>query len=618
MNPPLDYDPKSDFDRTTHLDPLTGWRYLQISNPEDFDEIVEQTIKKTPAEIVQDKVAETPIYYDLDANLFYYPRCAIYEILDQQRVIIVGKPPLKYDEDGEIWRNQYGEYYLEVMDNEEFNGLRAVQLREREEKAKRVKAKQTPIYLDPKSGEYYYPLLAAREPERYSRDILKMKLPLLYDETEKMYYDPSTSEKYVLIINPLKFEILRQLIQSGKNPPKQRPPIIPRTQKKLKHLRQLKTLEFKIAIDTPIYFDIENNKYYYPEIAAMEAKQIPRRTIPENPLIFDEYRDCFIDPSTGERYRVMVDGIEEVREACGERKLRVRELLEERARKTPIYFDPEKREYYYPDIQTYELEELPRDVVKGEPPLNFDPRNNIYRDQNAEPYILIQTTDELKRLKEKRLSNRYRSAKHPGPEDTPIYHDPLTRHLFYPNTAFLEPQERSRVMLEQKPSLVFVDKLFALVHTKSGEEYMELESVDEFYRLRHEVGKRKKTVVEVESKESLQDDSIVSIQVIQSSKGVQRLNYTKIKKEFESLVIETPVYHWAGKWFYPELALYEKVEVKRKVLEVDPPLGLNRHDGGYYDRVNNEKYFVVATPEEFAERKELCPTLNLREILTNR
>lgn len=62
-------------------------------------------------------------------------------------------------------------------------------------------------------------------------------------------------------------------------------------------------LEYQISKDTPVY--INEGKFYYPELALQEELEILRKVLDEFPLVWDYFRNTFVDPNTGEKYVVV-------------------------------------------------------------------------------------------------------------------------------------------------------------------------------------------------------------------------------------------------------------------------------------------------------------------------
>lgn len=216
------------------MDPKTGWRYVQLESPIEFERLEARAYKLTYAQIRMDKTDETPLYHDPLTNMTYYPQCAIYEVDERSRVVISGEPPLQWDQNSSTFRTASGEHYLQFVDSSEFDELRIPILKSIEmDKRQWAATKNSPIYVFDK--EYYFPLSAATESIRLARPTIRRKFPLQYEDG--MYFDPCTQQKYLVVREKLHFEVLRGYIQRGKKPPKQKPPVPLRSKKKLKHLK---------------------------------------------------------------------------------------------------------------------------------------------------------------------------------------------------------------------------------------------------------------------------------------------------------------------------------------------------------------------------------------------
>lgn len=211
-----------------------------------------------------------------------------------------------------------------------------------------------PIFYDPRTAKYYYPIVAIREEEPTLRDIITEKPKFKYDKKTKSYYDEVTGDIFLQFNTPEDFKTERK---------HQKDKVVTKKAETEAHR-------------TPIYFDIDNSKYYYPQMALGDRVKVDRELIriKKAPLRYNPKTKEFIHKMSGEVYIELTDPQQFVqyRDEVVE-KLGIIDA-ENFADETPIYSDPENDKLFYPKTATIEKELIPRMIITEVPPLFLDPK----------------------------------------------------------------------------------------------------------------------------------------------------------------------------------------------------------------------------------------------------
>lgn len=310
--------------------------------------------------------------------------------------------------------------------------------------------------------------------------------------------------------------------------------------------------------ETPIYYDPIFEKYFYPASSLTETLDNKRQIITcKPPVEYDSYNDSYFDPITYEKY-IRAETLDEfTSERRLTRKKPLDEILRDRRKANPIYYDPKEDYLFYPYYTLYEMEETPRELIKGSVPLEFDPQEkNYYNLKTKERYIKVENPLRYKELrKEVQLKRRERFNTGVA-EETPIYFD---QTYYYPKISF---GEELLVPREVKMGLPPADK----------EEYVQLPSPKEFKEFRDTILRR--------------------IAIVEKS----------------ILAEQTPIYFdtKGHKYFYPVIATQEVTDEPRRLnksptnpLEYDSTLNL------YYYPIIGQWYILVKEVDDFKKIRGL-------------
>lgn len=124
------------------------------------------------------------------------------------------------------------------------------------------------IFYDPDTGKYYYPNECLLEKDPIIRSLVVQVPKFVYDKKGKVYVDPDTGDEYVKLADPEEFKRDRRTAMA----------------------KQKGAENVAIVKNTPIYFNKNNGKYYYPVIAIQETEKLQRPIIKKGkkfPLALD-------------------------------------------------------------------------------------------------------------------------------------------------------------------------------------------------------------------------------------------------------------------------------------------------------------------------------------------
>lgn len=128
---------------------------------------------------------------------------------------------------------------------------------EAEDEAKSLTEEPLAIYFDPHNGRYFYPITSIKDSNPVKRPLIVKRRPLKLDRKTQIYYSPQTNEIYEKFHDPEAFKVARD-----------------------KYQIEMKTKASEaLAETTPIYFQTDPPKFYYP-LAAITQVHVFRETIP--------------------------------------------------------------------------------------------------------------------------------------------------------------------------------------------------------------------------------------------------------------------------------------------------------------------------------------------------
>lgn len=204
---------------------------MKVDNPETFAKEKEKLMQNRKKRLEEIIVEETPVYFDPKTKKYYYPKLSLEEPDLRQRRILVGKPSADPE--------NYGRFESPAEFHQRRTTVRAKLLQDEII----TQARDTPIYQDPQTSKYYYPLIATREAKVVKREV-RIEIPnFTLDEVTNMLYDPETDESYFACGSPEEFDQIRNGFIS-----------------RLKEKKRLKQ-----AQESVICFDSIAKKFYYPE-----------------------------------------------------------------------------------------------------------------------------------------------------------------------------------------------------------------------------------------------------------------------------------------------------------------------------------------------------------------
>lgn len=149
-----------------------------------------------------------------------------------------------------------GETYIEVFSPAEFKQLRQSSLAKSINEQMKHRAKETPIYFDPESTRYFYPIVALKESDDYLRPIIRENPPLKYNQELKLFVHLESQEPYDIFLSPGEFEVQR------KKTPKETPEMVASSR----------------VVAPPIYRD--EDKFMFPILGLV--RRIPKSVITGN------------------------------------------------------------------------------------------------------------------------------------------------------------------------------------------------------------------------------------------------------------------------------------------------------------------------------------------------
>lgn len=419
-------------------------------------------------EIFQKRTESTPIYYDPREDDYYYPDISSYEFENFNRQIITNpEPPLTFDPIMNLYRDYKGEPYEKYKFPQDFFRLRSGRVDLRLLRRKQIQ--NLPIYNDPITDHYFYPISAFEETETTESETIRTKPPLIYDldlfgfihtENGEEYMELGSKQEYLW----LKEDLLRYLEISkveleepefveeevvDENGSKVLGVQLEYDKKDLGDAKLIKDCE-DLAYETPIYhFD---NVYYYPVVALKE--HIPTQRVvldTKPPLTLDPNSQTFFHIITGEEYLEFKDekAFKVGRKAADKQPLT--DIIQDRISKTPIFLF--QNEYYYPVTALYEINEIPRIVEKvDELPLSGS--GNEWVNNDGVRYLKFTSYGEFKGKRSGVLEKRGEFRMKHVAKATPIFMTDEGK-FWYPIEAFEERQVVEREILRGEPGKLY-------------------------------------------------------------------------------------------------------------------------------------------------------------------
>lgn len=222
-------------------------------------------------------------------------------------------------------------------------------------------ALETPIYQDPDTGYFYYPIVATFEEIRAPRKIVTNAPPLqLHDGS---YIDPKTNWQYFQVVSPEDFQAIRA-----------------ETNKK-----SIETINQEKCDEEPIF--AFEKKYYYPVSSVNEITERLRDIKEEAPPDFG-----YIQVGNIEEFEKLRDV------AMAEREVK---LNRPKDSLRPIYLDSKFMNYYYPVEAALEIKRLARVVLKQTPPMMFNTKEEVYvHSITKEKYVCVGTVKQFEYLRQ--------------------------------------------------------------------------------------------------------------------------------------------------------------------------------------------------------------------------
>lgn len=157
--------------------------------------------------------------------------------------------------------------------------------------------------------------------------------------------------------------------------------------------------------------------------------------------------------------------------------------------------------------------------------------------------------------------------------ETPIFQDPESNKLYYPERALDDTRKTKRDLITGRIPLKLDKETSRYIAPKTNEPYIEVNDALEFEALKKAHTERKK--------------------IIEEQRALAKL---------------TPIYYdlKTDLYFYPKCALTEIETCPRDFVDDMGPLFFNPEIKEYTHRENKEKYIAVGEPDEFERLKSLA------------
>lgn len=541
-----------------YTDSASGEKYVKVSSELEYQDLKVEALENQEKEKIESvaraKATETPIYRNDGEGKYYYPEIALQDPVEIPREIIPEDNQLK--EFGNRWvQIDTKEIYIQVSDPEEFAQMQ-IETRAQLEALRPKKKRRLDIFED--SDCLYYPKEALQSD--IERRVIKFGGQIVMNE-EGSFVDLG-GEKYLRVKNPEEWE-------------------------------KLKTKEEPLLI----YHDRDQNKYYYPLEALTDSWDVVRKTVSFKNQVQKGRDEKYRDVITEAEY-LLVDTPEEFLELKQGKQVKPKsptssvEEVPAEDKNTPVYKDEETGKLYYPEIALTESKVFSRDVLVLTDQLKAlsGSESGKFLDTANERYVEVPNAEEFEKLRQALKVSSKVSAKE---EETkvqssveveavkvaqrPVFRNPETGHLFYPEMALADSKFYSSEVLDLSDQLEPEGNKFRHVATK--EVYIEVADAEEFEKLRAEKGAE----VSEKSEESMKSGKLLPAANVELEK-------TKTK--------QTPIFqNQAGNFFYPEIALTESKAYSREVMALTDQL--TPEGDKFVHAATNEPYIQVANPEEF-------------------
>lgn len=426
------------------------WR-MAVDKVHEADHSDKESIISEAKDAVEEKnrplriedLDEYIVYRDPKSELYYYPYAAGRN----------GKPIRVVD----MLPPDDLENYI-VGTPEEFLDLK----REAEElRNKKSVPEELVIYYDPEEMKYFYPTSMLNDEICTSTPIVKaQKPPITYNKINNAYYDVMGYE-FTKFNSPKEFRDLKRKV--------------------------IKTTDVRYdeAQCTPIYYDQETGKFYYPRAAAEDREIVARKLLIGRPaLYYDPNYKMHYNVTTGEPY-MMTFSPSEFKQKRQEILAKVIEESDKlMAKRNPIYYDDETGRYYYPMGALEDSDQQLRDVVPWASQLDYNTVLNTWYDvESGESYVMADNSGQFEILKagfrKKTTGDKVKAMV----GTTPVYFDGIK--YYYPKEA-LEIEEEIEPKIEGKPvgCLMFDYRTKIHYDAFTGNEFIMLDSVKDLMKIK--------------------------------------------------------------------------------------------------------------------------------------
>lgn len=156
---------------------------------------------------------------------------------------------------------------------------------------------------------------------------------------------------------------------------------------------------------------------------------------------------------------------------------------------TPVYYNPDTGQFYYPKSATVEPKINPRPIIIGKPLLHYDYSTKLYYESSTgEPYIQTYSPAEFKQIRLEALiiQQRLEMSK---VKPSCIYLDIVSNKYFYPLAALREVEEQKRDLVIQKVEWTLNEQTMTYYDPETREDYVKFDSPAEFLKAKMESDK---------------------------------------------------------------------------------------------------------------------------------
>lgn len=455
-----------------HYDILTGEPYIQVFSPAEFKQIRKETKLKILKTYYEVRAQCTPIYFDHLGKRFYYPEVALEEPIQVERDMVTGTGILELDNEKKLFHPGTKMKYLGFDTREDFQRVWArVEKKTLEDEIKEV----PPVYRH--GEELYYPRIGFEEEVKEEE-----KAPcLMYNNLTRVHVDPCTGEEFIWIKNLQDVSFIKRTLDMRSLGPQ--PiyhddkifyfPIISLEgdislviEEAMPLIRDSKTGAYyhpktgyeyqpflhphdvyKLRAEghkfhcLPTYYDPRAGVYFYPK-SVLYLPSYKALRIFQTPFLYEDPKSKELyEPYSGETYITVqnpeeLDDLKEKPQVCSE---------------SPIYYDLDTFEFFYPQVALDEVDRVPRKMLVDQVrPLKMDFVDMTYKHKmTGENYVKLSGPEEFEKRREGLLKSKLKMIELRGLQKhrLPIYYESRTKLWYYPKESLLEEEQIARMIL---------------------------------------------------------------------------------------------------------------------------------------------------------------------------